>query len=295
MDRLVVGPDACVTASELVRQFGLWQERALQQPVFVLRRGRPSLVLTSLELMRRLCQPHEAASDATLATLLMDAMRERVIVADGAGRIETLNRAARIAFAAGAGAAGQPIARLFGEAMAGFLLDLADRARRVGAPEQAEVALRARRYSIVIVPFGDGALIVADDVSADAEGEVMAHRLTSLESAFDALAGTAWARVNLRGYVDAVGASLTHLTGNDRATLMAVRFVTLLDAADRAAVAAAIEAVIAEAAPRRAAARLQHRDGRQLAADLSLAPERTRSGIEHVTIAIRTVPDPHKS
>ncbi|WP_169542551.1 hypothetical protein [Sphingomonas baiyangensis] len=34
-------PDACVTASDLVRRFGTWQERALARPVFVMRRGRP--------------------------------------------------------------------------------------------------------------------------------------------------------------------------------------------------------------------------------------------------------------
>src|SRR5687768_6748855 len=101
LDDMPPGGEACVTASELVRQFGLWQERALQQPVFVLRRGRPSLVLTSLDLMRRLCAPHEAASDTTLATLLMDAMRDSVVVVDAAGRIDDLNRAARVAFGGG--------------------------------------------------------------------------------------------------------------------------------------------------------------------------------------------------
>ncbi|PCD02919.1 hypothetical protein COC42_00265 [Sphingomonas spermidinifaciens] len=291
VDQLAVGPDACVTASELVRQFGLWQERALQQPVFVLRRGRPSLVLTSLDLMRRLCLPHETAPDATMATLLMDAMRESVIVVDPGGRVREVNRAARVAF--GAGGAGQPIARLFGEAVGRFLLDLADRARRVGTSEQAEIALRERRYRIVIVPHGEDALMIVDDVSADDEGQASAHRLSALEAAFDALAGTAWVRVNLRGYVDAVSASMTPLVGIERTTLMAVRFVTLLDAADRHAVAEAIEAVIGDGAPRHAAARLQRRDGGAVAADLSLAAERTRVGVEHVTIAIRVVHDLH--
>ena len=295
LDDLPPGAEACATASELVRQFGLWQERALQQPVFVLRRGRPSLVLTSLDLMRRLCAPHETAPDATLATLLMDAMRESVVVIDAAGRIEDLNRAARVAFGGGGAGRGQPLARLFGEAVARFVLDLADRARRVGVPEQAEVTLRERRYSIAIVPFGDAALIVAADVSVDEEGEMVAHRLSAIEQAVDTLPGLAWVRINLRGYVAAVGGSLPGLTGIERSTLLAVRFVTLLEAQDRAPVAQAIDAVIGDGMPRRATARLQRRDGTTLSVELSLAPERGRSGVEQVTIALAVVHGPHKS
>lgn len=295
LDDMPPGGEACVTASELVRQFGLWQERALQQPVFVLRRGRPSLVLTSLDLMRRLCAPHEAASDTTLATLLMDAMRDSVVVVDAAGRIDDLNRAARVAFGGGGIGKGQPLARLFGDAVARFVLNLADRARRVGVPEQAEVALRDRRYSIAIVPFDEAALIVAADVSVDEEGEAIAHRLSAIEGAIDALPGMGWVRLNLRGYVAGVGASLARLTGIERSTLMAVRFVTLLDAQDRTVVAQAIDEVIGDGAPRRATARLQRRDGSSLAVELSLAAERGRSGVEQVTIALAVVHGAHKS
>ncbi|WP_315760005.1 hypothetical protein [Sphingomonas sp. Y38-1Y] len=254
VDRLAVGPEACVTASELVRQFGLWQERALQQPVFVLRRGRPSLVLTSLDLMRRLCAPHEAAADTSLAALLLDAMRELVLVVDAGGRIEQLNRAARIAFGANLAGVGHPLSRPFNEAVARYLLDLAERTRRTGAPEQAEIAVRERRYRVVIVPYVDGALIVADDVSADDEGEALATRLAAFEEAIDRLGDVAWARLNLRGYVEAASASLARITGIERTMLQAVRFVTLLGTAARPIAGEAIEGVIADGAPRTLAA-----------------------------------------
>ena len=295
LDDMPPGGEACVTASELVRQFGLWQERALQQPVFVLRRGRPSLVLTSLDLMRRLCAPHQATTDTPLATLLMDAMRESVVVVDGTGRIDDLNRAARVAFGGGGVGKGQPLTRLLGDAVARFLLDLADRARRVGMPEQAEVSLRERRYSIVIVPFAEGALIVAADVSIDEEGEAVAHRLSAVEAAIDGLPDIAWVRLNLRGYIAAVGASLARMTGIERSTMMAVRFVTLLDAQDRPSVAQTIDEVIGDGMPRRATARLQRRDGTAVAADLSFAAERGRSGVEQVTLALAAIHGPHKS
>ena len=50
-----------VTASDLVRHFGTWRERALRAPVYILHRGRPRLILASVELIEMLCRPQEAS------------------------------------------------------------------------------------------------------------------------------------------------------------------------------------------------------------------------------------------
>lgn len=288
-DHFTLQPDACVTASELVRQFGLWQERALQQPVFVLRRGRPSLVLTSLDLMRRLCAPHDAPAAEPLAALLLDALRESVLLVDAGGRIEQLNRAARIAFAGGAAAVGQPLAHLLPDAVAHFLLDLAERARRGGTAETAEIAVRERLFRVAIVPLPAGALLVADDVSADDEAATAAARLEALDRAFDALGEVAWLRVNLRGYVEAASEGVARLAGIDRAALLAVRFVTLLDIASRSAAGEAIEAVIADGSPRTLTAALNRREGGTRPIRLALAAERARGRVACVTVALHAV------
>lgn len=65
--------DHLVTSSDLVRRFGLWQERALRGPLYILHRGRPRFVMTSVETMDALCAPHarliasERAFDDALA------------------------------------------------------------------------------------------------------------------------------------------------------------------------------------------------------------------------------------
>lgn len=291
LDSMSPGNEVCVTASELVRQFGLWQERALQQPVFVLRRGRPSLVLTSLDLMRRLCAPHQAPISAPLSTLLMDMVREAILVIDATGRIDDVNRAARLAFAIEGASAAQSLSRLFGDAVGRYLLDLAERARRLGVTEQAEIALGPRRFRMVLAPHGDRTILLADDTSAIDDGDAAAGRLSAIESAADALGDTAWVRINLRGYIDAIGATLPEITGIDRPTLLSVRVATLLDPANRAEMTAAIEAVIGDGATRRIRGRLQRREGTLLPVVISLAAARGRGGVEHLALLIRPVHD----
>ncbi|WP_315760803.1 hypothetical protein [Sphingomonas sp. Y38-1Y] len=282
--RLSASPEATVTASEFVRSFGIWQERALQEPVFVLRRGRPSLVLTSVDLMRRLCEPHEMTAETSLGSLLLDATREVVLVADERGRIEQANRTARIAF--GPDVVGHLLARPFGEAVASFLLDIADRARRSGSPGETEIAVRERRYRLAVIAFGKRTLFVADDVSAESEGDATANRLASLEDALFCLGNIAWANLNLRGYVEKASESLEYMTGFDRLMLQSVRFITLLEPLSRQEVADAIEAVIVDGAPRSLSARLQLRDGKQKGVKLALVAGRGRHGVERLTIAI---------
>ena len=51
-------PEQIVTSSDLVRHFGLWQERAARAPLYILHRGRPRFVLTSIETMDALCATH---------------------------------------------------------------------------------------------------------------------------------------------------------------------------------------------------------------------------------------------
>ena len=86
-----------VTASELVRHFGLWQERASQAPVYVLFRGRPRLVLTSIEVMEALLAPHlpERDTPALDAAALLDLVRDMVVIADADLRILAASRTAR--------------------------------------------------------------------------------------------------------------------------------------------------------------------------------------------------------
>lgn len=102
-------PAEIVTASQFVRRFGHWQQRAQRSPVYILFRGRPRLVLTSIEVMEALLAPHLASRQRGLdPAALLDLIRDIVVVTDAALRVIAASRTARAYFghgvAPGAGA-----------------------------------------------------------------------------------------------------------------------------------------------------------------------------------------------
>lgn len=242
-----------VTASALVRQFGIWQERAAKAPVYILHRGRPRLVLTSTDLMQALCVPQDSASAAQAdIEALFESMREIVILVDQALRVTRISRAAKRYFGIDA-AADLPLDRLAPGAAMAFVAESAHRVIERGVAETIEVAAlrrEGRRQSVEIEPWGDGAALFASDVTtADDLRDASAHS-RAVDQSLAAISGAATARINLRGYLEHPTPSLAALTGIPADTLATVRFVTLLDIGSRVAVAEAIEAVIADGTPR---------------------------------------------
>ena len=95
-----------VTASDLVRHFGLWQDRAARTPVYVMFRGRPRLVLLSIEVMEALVAPHVPTREiqGPDSTALLDLIRDMVVIADADLRITATSRTARAYFGEGVAA-----------------------------------------------------------------------------------------------------------------------------------------------------------------------------------------------
>ncbi|WP_380931699.1 PAS domain-containing protein [Sphingomonas qilianensis] len=86
-----------VTASALVRHFGLWQRRATTAPVYVLYRGRPRLVLTSIEVMETLLAPRLPGGNCQAPEIapLLELIRDMVVIGDHDLRITAASRTAR--------------------------------------------------------------------------------------------------------------------------------------------------------------------------------------------------------
>jgi PAS domain-containing protein len=161
LDLVRPGAAQTVTASELVRQFGLWQERAVHAPVYVLHRGRPRLALASIELMEALCSARLRDRGAAGLDALLDAIREIVVIVDGDLAVVRMSGAARRYFDLD-GEAGLTLDRLGGRVVADFLADRARRAIERGLAETVEIAATrrpGRRLSIDILPWGDGAAL----------------------------------------------------------------------------------------------------------------------------------------
>lgn len=213
--------DQIVTASDLVRHFGIWQDRAARAPLYILHRGRPRFVLTSIETMDALCAAHPPARPAAAvldAIPVLDAIRDLVLLADGAGFILASSRAARAYFGALAHVGGcvdaiaPPEIRAH---LAAAIRHVIDR----GIGERLEIASAARagrRLLLTIEPAGRGVAVIAQDTAGDPAADALdAASLAALDAA-----GGARALLDPNGRIEQPSRALCALLGIDPAALL---------------------------------------------------------------------------
>jgi PAS domain-containing protein len=239
------GIEQQVTASDLVRHFGIWQDRATRAPVYILHRGRPRLVLTSLDVMDALCAPHTSrpANVSHLQTLL-DSMDEMIVLLGEDRGVIGASRGARGYF----GDMVQPGASLGGLAASGddTLLSAVSRVAQSGLAESVEC--RSPRFPDRLLSFSidcgsNGCVLHVRDATAAEELQHWRDRHDSLSRATEA-AGGATAIVNLRGRIDHASSGLATLTGANVDALTTARIVSLAAVGDRSALGDAFEAAI---------------------------------------------------
>jgi PAS domain-containing protein len=266
-----------VTASGLVRNFGTWRERALKAPVYVLHRGRPRLILASVELVDMLCRPLDGGdrSDRRLAALL-EGSPDMIVIVDRALAIVAASRSVRARFGDDA-MRGAPATGIVAPDAAGAL---AEAIRRVAASALAEAidlplaGEPGRRASLAIEPHPDGvALFGRETGAANDDG-------ASLDETFAVSRGAAVARIDRYGFLDGPHTALATLTGISDAMLSSLRFVSLFTIGSRGDVADMIKAVTADGEPRSAPARLLIDSAEPRAVTVALAPRRRKTGIE---------------
>jgi hypothetical protein len=287
-----LGPDQQVTASDLVRHFGIWQDRAARAPVYVHHRGRLRLVLLSLELMDSLCAPHagDAAAAGTLIAPLIDAITDVVVLFGNDGRLVHANAAARLKLGDGA----QPTrrARALSQASGMFLEDAVARVLGSGTGETLDLIpdrFPHRRLQARIDILPDGCILVAHDATAHEEARVRAAELHALERAIEVSNIAARARVNPRGYLIEPDAALARMTGTTAEQLAVARFLTLIAVGDRARVGDMIEYVSANSAAVGTRAQLLVHGATAIPVALGLAPVERAGRVEEVSILLTPV------
>lgn len=244
------GAHNVVTASDLVRHFGLWQERASREPVYVLHRGRARLVLTSVEIMQALCSPHLAdPGDAALPDIgvesLLDLTRDMMLIVDRDLALISASRAARRYFGESA-RPGTPLDGLFRAASAPLVSEAVRRVMASGLAEEIETGgpYTGRSIAVTIDPLGGGACLrISDMTIVDDIAAIRAAHLADVEA--QAATGlVSIGRINLRGYLEPPFGQIAGMAGVDASSLAGTRFVGLIDLAARVAVGQALEAAI---------------------------------------------------
>lgn len=250
-----------VSATELVRNFGTWQDRALTAPVYILKRGRPRLVLMASDLIHQIVDtPVDTDHLAVERDQVLNAMHEVVVLLDADQRLRFCNDAARSYFGfAGRDLSGMSLDRLLPPALTGFISDMVDRVTRGRLREHTEIAMPGedeRHLSLTLLPLRDGVALIGQDITLLT---ALAHAhggLAAIDSALAVLEDVAKVQINLRGYLVRPTQSFAGLTRLPMETLATIRFVSVIDIAGRVAVADAIEQVLRTRQPLRTSARL---------------------------------------
>ena len=286
-------PDQLVTSSDLVRHFGLWQERATRAPLYILHRGRPRFVLTSIETMDALCAVHAADAAAPIPSpidpaALLDGMRDLVLVADGTGIILASSRAARAHFGAmvSPGAAIDSVAPPSARA---FLTDAVRRVLASGTGDRLDIpsaAREGRMLTLTIEPAGSGVVVFAQDGTPEREAAQALATARALDAALLATTGVASVTINPRGYAVDPSATLCAMTGLTRDALAMIRFVALAEIGARVALGAAIEQAMAGDTPAPLYVSLLVNRADPVAARIGLAPLRLGATIEGVAAVL---------
>ena len=277
-----------VTASDLVRRFGHWGERALAAPVYVLHRGRPRLVLASVELIEMLCRPHAGgeADDTRRVAALLDGSPGLIVVVDRALTIVAASRSVRARFGELA-APGAPAGELVEPDSADALAQAIARVTGSALAESIDVALAGdpgRRVALAIEPHPDGVVLFGRAAAADP-----AEDRASLDETFAVSRGAAIARIDRYGFLDGPHTALAALTGIGASMLSSLRFVTLFSIQSRGGVADLITAVGEDGEPRSGTARLLTDAGDPRQVTVAFAPRRRGAAIDGVVALILAV------
>jgi hypothetical protein len=280
-------PRQIVTSSDLVRHFGYWQDRAARTPVYILHRGRPRLVLTSVEIMDALCAPHAVTPGRSPdLTAVLERVADRVLIANDRHQIIAASDTARRHFGSSA-EDGRALVRIVrDDAQTSFAAAL-DRVARTGMPVTLDLPARTlldRDATLLIDRWPGGLIILARDAAIEAEASDRA----AFDEAIAASAAIAPVRMDLAGRVEAGQSSLAAWCGITVDALASVPFASLFEASSHAGIDDAIERVVRTKQPMQINALLSANRPEPASVRIGLAARRVRgtvAGIVAIVVA----------
>ncbi len=278
-----------VSASDFVRHFGKWQERAGHEAVYIHHHGRARYVLTSVDLLQSMIDAKPQSADFEFARdALLDILDDVIVLTDGQLVVSGMSKAARGWFGR-ADWRGAGFAKLLPEAVRSIIVNAAIRVRDRGIAERVELGVGPRgpgRIELDIVPFALGVAIVAHDrTGSDRQGAVTALAEATNEAV--ALIGRSTVlHLNLRGHVLDPPPTLAALTGLTPATLASVRLTSLFDIGSRASVGDAIEATIGDRVARLVVARLMVNRGDAIDVRVAISGIALAASVDRLAVVI---------
>lgn len=275
------GQEQSITAGEISRNFGLWQDRALTSPVVVTNHGRPRVVLISAEQYSAwneagavAAAPRESVFESSLAAVL-DHVTEGFIAFDSRLHVVAVNHQLEtLAVRSASQLVGRFWEDLFPTLARSVVGEQLKRVLRTGEPAEFEAVTEGpvqRRYAIRAFPYPYGVATLIRNRTAELEMAAQVQEARSLAAALTALPQMMVVNLNVRGVIRNLDASFAQLTGFTEEELRNSRLTDIVAPRERAAVAAALEAVLQGGAPRRISLTILQKNGGEQLLDVGLS------------------------
>ena len=246
-----------VSAADLRRNFGVWQERALSSPVVVARHGKARLVLSSadhyLSVGAGKTEPEDLVSGAVAA--IPEHSSEALLILGRDLRVLAVNHVFE-------DLAGRPAARLLGHIWSELFPEVAAspigehfrHVLRTGASIQFETPSAVsdgRHYAFNVFPHEHGIAALIVNRSAEAEMRAQIEEYRSLSASFGVVSDAAYARVNLRAFIESASPQFPRITGFDPAARHHLPFTEILAAEARPEVLERLDEALSGGRPAR--------------------------------------------
>lgn len=289
---------ARVTAGEISRNFGQWQDVALSGPVIVTHHGRPRVVMISAEhyAAAGLAEgpvgfDNDSALHAveTARAAILGHLNEAFVALDPDLKITAVNTvfedlkgasAAQLIGAAWNEVFSAPVQALIGEQFRRVL--------RTGETlefESESTVQSGRSFGVRVFPYPGGIAALFVNRTEERDLRTRLDRAAALETALAILPGVATARLNIRGVLTSMDADFLRLTGFSEAELRDCRLSDIVRPAERRSLSQAVEHALQGDAPARLPVTLLIKAGAERTVEMALSTVR-RDGIPDGVLAV---------
>ena len=291
-------PPAHVTAGEISRNFGQWQDVALTGPVIITHHGRPRVVLLSAERFASWNDAPEAGAnfgDQTAETgreALLEHTTEGFIALDPTLRVTKVNPVFEALAARSAGQlVGANWSELFPLAPQAVIAEQMRRVLRTGEAVEFEAdstVQPGRCYGVRVFPYPGGVAALFVNRTEEHSLRVRLRHARAMRAVTAAQPRLAVARLNIRGVLAEMDDDFLRLAGFSSAELLDCRLTDIVRPSDRRPLTQALEKVLQGGPAARMTAALLVKAGDERPVELSLAPILHDGAADGVMVLILT-------
>lgn len=282
-----------VSAADFVRGFANWRVQSARSPVFVTHHGKDAHVLISLDEYRRLGDGGKEAGDACLRDsqiLLLESVRDALILLDREGHVVALNPAASDMFEiAAAAVVGQPLTAALPtigtSCIYPHIIRMIDHRERFSG-ELPSLVRPGQWLRADLVPLPVGGAIILRDVTEMVAARECASAQQAAIRAIDVDAGIGHALISVRDTVEYANDALIGMIGVGQEAIRRVRFSALLAMSARHRFSEALEALFRTGTSARLESELVSREGLAIPVTLSIVERRGTYGSEGAAVVV---------